>query len=104
MKKENAILTAIAVVAIVAVVAFVVLKFLPTKAEKTSVKGYSSPSIFDITGFFTDSIKNTISTIQNIGTTTTTTTGTSTTGNGSIKPDTNEADQTASQILEGYLA
>ena len=99
MKKENAILAAIAVVVIVAVVAFIALKFLPTKAKKTSVTSYSSPSIFDITGFFTDSIKNTISTIQNIGTTTTTTTG-----NGSIKPDTSEADQTASQILEGYLA
>lgn len=104
MKTENAILAAIAVVIIVAVVAFIALKFLPTKAEKTSIKGYSSPSIFDITGFFTNSIKNTISTIQNIGSTTTTTTGTSTAGNGSIKPDTSEADQTASQILAGYLA
>ena len=104
MKKENAIFAIIAVIIIIAVIAFAVLKFLPTKTEKAGVEGYSSPSIFDITGFFTNSIKNTISTIQNIGTTTTNTTGTSTAGNGSLKPDTSEADQTASQILAGYLA
>jgi len=101
MKKENAIFAVIAVIIIIAVIAFAVLKFLPTKTEKAGVEGYSSPSIFDITGFFTNTIKNTISTVQNIGTTST---SSSSAGKGTIVPDTSDADRTASEILANYLA
>ena len=100
MNNKNAIFAILGIIVIVIVVFVIAVKFLPQKEQKNGITGYQTPSVFDITGFFTNTIKNTVETIQNIGSKPTSTTG----NTGTIAPDTREADQTASSILQNYLA
>ena len=96
MNNKKAIFAILAIIVIVIVVFVIAVKFLPKKEQQDGITGYQTPSVFDITGFFTNTIKNTITTIQNIGSKPETA--------GTIVPDTNEADKTASEILQNYLA
>ena len=78
MKNKNTIIAVIAVLLIVAVI-FVAAKYLlPTKEKDDKVNDYKNPSVFDIFGFFADTITGTVETIKNTTTSTTTTTTTTT--------------------------
>ena len=67
MNNKKAIFAILAIIVIVIVVFVIAVKFLPQKEHNDGITGYQTPSVFDITGFFTNTIKNTVETIQNIG-------------------------------------